>query len=634
MKRFLCIFKIRIQKTFPLKSLLVALLLYCSISFSESAFTGDSLIIVQHCQTMLKMPNKTDSIRLKLMEYRPQSETKKWDDIYYYNYAKVLFQLGKPNEAGIVSKKGLDLFVNDSLAKNASKHHNIIAAVLSFENKYPQAIAEYTKAVRILEYHDDRINAALVKSNIGNLFFSLSDYESAYKNCKAAMQELKENNDTLNLPGITAVVAVSAVRLGKIEEGKALTKKSMELSERYNNPIGLIVSYLSEGEYQDYVGNYQASKTAYLTSLKYAEMYRQQHYILLDKIGLLKAEVNLKNYEAALAYGLEAMAKGDQLSNGNTRYAILKNLSYAYHGLEKYKMAFPLLDSAHQLYISTANSENKANINEILIQYDTEKKERKLIENELKIASQKIKINERNNWIIGLSLLALVAVTFYLTYKRKKKQELQAIRQNAETNALEAAVEGEEKERERLANELHDGIASSLTAIRLKLEQNMDIQKGNEVIDQLRSLHEDTRRISHNLMPISLYDISLEEALENYSQENSTEQTQVHVQRINKKELDLLPAQKNSLYRICQELLQNALKHANAKQCNIQINQNDTTFHISIEDDGCGFNTENVGRSQGLTSIKKRLASMAGELMIESKINEGTLVIITIDKVP
>lgn len=578
---------------------------------------------------MLKMPDKIDSIRLNLVEQRPESNAKRWDDIYYYNYAKTLFQLGKPKKAGIIAKKGLQLFTNDTLAKSASKHHNIIAAVLSFENKYPEAIEEYTQAVKILEHHDDQINAALVKSNIGNLFFSLSDYESAYNNCKAAMEILNENKDTMNLPGITAVVAVSAVRLGKIKEGQSLTQISKNLSKRYNNPIGLIVSHLSEGEYQDYVKNYQASKNAYLTSLKYAKMYGQQHYVLLDKIGLLKAEINLKNYEEALKYGLEAMTDAERLSNGDTRYAILKNLSYAYYGLKKYDTAFPLLDSAHQLYISTASSENKAKINEILIQYDTEKKERKLVESELKIASQKIKINKRNNWILGLALTVLVAALLYWTYRRKKKQEVLAIKQRAETSALEATIEGEEKERERLANELHDGIASSLTAIRLKLEQKANAGEEQLVIDQLRALHEDTRRISHNLMPLSLYDVSLEEALENYARENSTEQTQFQVQRLNKQDLYLLPAQKNSLYRICQELLQNVVKHANSITCTIQINQSDSAFHISIEDDGCGFNTEKLGRSQGLTSIKKRLVRMGGELDIESKANEGTLIIIS-----
>ena len=599
---------------------------------SQSTFQNDSLAIIKHCQQILQNPQNSDSLHSIIRDISKNNASLKLKDIYLYNYSKVLFQTGQTDSAYQTSLAGLTLYGNDSLAYKASKFHNIIAAVHAFNNEYPQGITEFTKALHILEHHNDEVKAALIKSNIANLFFSLSDYESAYNYSMEAVAILNKNNDTLNAPGITAIVAISAIKLGRIDEGAKLTIESIELSKRYNNPVGLIVSNLSKGEWQTLVGNYTAAKQAYLESLRYAEMYRQSHYILMDKIGLLKTEVLLKNYQSALKYGLEAMEESTKLANENTKYAILKNISYAYAGLQEFENAHQYIDSAHNLYKSTASTENKAKINELLIQYETEKKESELILSQLETVNQKVKIGRRNNWIIGLTATVLILLLFYWVYRKRQAQKILIMQQNAEKNTLLAAIDGEEKERERLANELHDGIASALTGIRLKLEQNELNGNKTEVIQHLKTLQEDTRRISHNLMPISLYNHSLEEALLKYAIENSTAQTKINVHKLNSDLIQIEPILKISIYRICQELIQNVLKHANSPTCTIQINQNISSIQINIEDEGSGFNYDEKNQSQGLSSINKRLLNLSGKMEVESKVNQGTLIMLTVKK--
>ena len=607
-------------------------LIYTFSGLTQSSFSEDSLNIVKHCQTILLNPQQTDSIHSIITQIKSDHQSLLMDDIYYYNYSKVLFQTGQTEQALEIAQKGLALFENDSLAYKASKHHNIIAAVYSYRSQYPEAISEFTKAVIILEHHDDKVKAALIKNNIANLFFSLSDFNSAYSYSKEALQTLNQHGDTLNTPGITAIVAISAIRLGRIEEGAELTQKSIELSEKFNNPIGLIVGNLSKGEWQDLVGNYEKSKEAYLISLGFAEQYRQSHYVLLNKIGLLKAELQLKNYAEALKYGQASLAESEQLSNENTRFAILKNTSYAYAGLKDFTKAYELLDSAHNLYIATAGIENKSKINELLIKYESEKKERKIISDQLEIASQKIKVNRRNNWIIALAGILILFIIIYWVYKKRQDQKLILLSQEAEKNRLIATIEGEEKERERLANELHDGIASALTGLRLKIEQDDTFKHQKDIIHQLENLHEDTRRISHNLMPLSLHNQSLEEALLTYAKENSNSKILIQVYQLSQQRFKLDENLKNSLYRICQELIQNVIKHSGSSRCTVQINHQIDSVEISIEDEGRGFNYDEKSNSHGLKSIKKRISNLGGDFHIESKINAGTLAIITLNK--
>ncbi|MDX1350170.1 MAG: ATP-binding protein [Putridiphycobacter sp.] len=601
---------------------------YC---YTQSRFIEDSLEIVEVCENILQHPEKHDSLYTELKKIAGDNSPVKLQDIYYYNYAKAMFRLGKTEIALQNAKAGLNLFSKNKLPYKASKHYNIIAAVHSYNNEYPEAIKAFTKAVEILEANNDDLKAALIKSNIANIFFSINDFESAYQYSSEAVKVLNEHNDTINLPGITAVLAISAIRLERIEEGAKLTTESIYLSEKYNNPIGLIVGYLSRGEWQYLIKNYEGAKSSYLKSLEYATIYQQTHYILLDHIGLLKVEVALNNYADATTHGIKALELSQALSNNNTSYAILKNLSYAYAGQKQYGKAFEHLDSAHSLYIATANIESKNEINELLIKYESEKKEKALLANDLEIANQKIKINKRNNLIYGLAVLLTIFIFLYGLYRNKQKQKITQLQQTVEKNILLATIEGEEKERERLANELHDGIASTLTGVRLKMEQK-GAENNLEIIEHLKILHEDTRRISHNLMPLSLANASLDEAIINYANENTTSATKLIAYSLNNDALELSPIYKNSLYRICQELIQNVLKHANATICTIQLAHTDKRLNISIEDDGIGFNVASNMNSQGLKSIKKRVEIMGGTIEIESTNNAGTLINITINK--
>ncbi|MBK6525677.1 MAG: hypothetical protein IPG07_09050 [Crocinitomicaceae bacterium] len=125
--------------------------------------------------------------------------------------------------------------------------------------------------------------------------------------------------------------------------------------------------------------------------------------------------------------------------------------------------------------------------------------------------------------------LIILAIS-YLFYIRLQRQKLIRSKEDQAKKSLMASIDGEEKERARFASELHDGVASSITAIKMQLENHSKKESIplNHLIDQLAQLHEETRRISHNLMPLSLSNRSLEKALENYCQENSTDKLKIH----------------------------------------------------------------------------------------------------------
>jgi len=206
----------------------------------------------------------------------------------------------------------------------------------------------------------------------------------------------------------------------------------------------------------------------------------------------------------------------------------------------------------------------------------------------------------------------------------------------ADERAIKAIVEGEERERHRIANELHDGLGQYLSAANMHLNtiyEDSDsfpasvdhpFRTGLQMLEHAIS---ETRSISHNLLPKAIQDYGLKMAVESLVNEiQSTQTLSVHL--FQKYDDEDLPGNiQINIFRIVQEALNNALKYSGASSININIVYSDGDIICAVEDNGKGFNTENIaGDGLGLQSMKTRVAAMSGNLDIESKEGKGTVI--------
>ena len=153
------------------------------------------------------------------------------------------------------------------------------------------------------------------------------------------------------------------------------------------------------------------------------------------------------------------------------------------------------------------------------------------------------------------------------------------------------------------------------------------------VLGALSRVHEQTRRISHNLSPLNLEKLGLVAALRNFAQENSTTSTQIEFYA-SKDHIKIAPIEHATLiYRVCQEFIQNALKHAEAKVVDIQLMAGEEGLTINIEDDGIGFDSTTQNTSFGLMNARKQVELLNGELTIDSRPQKGTVVFISLPSV-
>lgn len=206
---------------------------------------------------------------------------------------------------------------------------------------------------------------------------------------------------------------------------------------------------------------------------------------------------------------------------------------------------------------------------------------------------------------------------------------------------IQALIDAKESEHKRLSQELHDGVGQSLYSVSVALEAIENYVKNNdkllnyihEVREELRKVMEDVHTYSHNLRPQSLDQLGLKAALENLIEKIQKGSPNLMIE-LTTQGLDRCdPAVEINLYRIAQEALHNIIKYAKANYVKIFLLKNNTHIHMKIEDNGIGFNRKIIkNEGLGLKHIEERVDLLNGKCTIQSELNKGTLIDITVPR--
>jgi two-component system, NarL family, sensor histidine kinase DegS len=203
-------------------------------------------------------------------------------------------------------------------------------------------------------------------------------------------------------------------------------------------------------------------------------------------------------------------------------------------------------------------------------------------------------------------------------------------------------IEAQEDERKRLSREIHDGPAQMMANVMMRsdlIERVYKERGAEEAIQEIRSMKKmvrsalyEVRRIIYDLRPMALDDLGLVPTLKKYLQTIEEYHRTTRIQFTNIGDDRRLPSNYEvALFRIIQESVQNALKHAEAMTVQVKLEIKRDHIMAVIKDDGKGFDiNESKPESFGLLGIRERVELLEGELTIHSKIGTGTLVIIQI----
>ena len=364
-----------------------------------------------------------------------------------------------------------------------------------------------------------------------------------------------------------------------------------------------------------------------------------------------------KDFNKAYKYLQSSLSVGDNLPYDEERRDTYKSLASVCAARSQHKEAFDFSMKLNKLNDSILNFDRIKAINDLSIKHQADEKSKdiRVLEIENKSVLQKILLTRSALYFVAAGFfLVLVALYFIIRFYSEKikvekimneqqheidQQKIRELEDTMKISSMQSMIIGQEKERQRIAVDLHDSLGGLLSAvklqfdnIRLKLNGHFHADQYQHATRLLDTAVEEVRNISRNLQPGALRELGLVSALKDLINRFEGEAyPDIFFQYYNIDEkLDDMTAL--SIYRIIQELINNTIKHAGADEILIQLTTEGDDIVIEYEDDGKGFDPEKLvtKKGMGVENIQSRINYLKGSLSFNSRENEGVSYLIRI----
>lgn len=465
-----------------------------------------------------------------------------------------------------------------------------IGVVLYNQKEYQKAISYYSRALQIVKNEskqDFKIINKLIEiyGNMAEVYVFSFDTVNA-KNTLDTLEGYVKNYPSSPFSPIFYYAKGKYYQLlEQYANSLNILNQGILVAEKYLNIPDLNRLYYEKAYCLKRLERYEEAKELYSITYKNAIQLRSMKNAVIHLKELAEIENLLGNYDSAYYYSKKAFTLSDSLNR-------------------------------EQLTLEVASMEAR---------FNTAEKENQLITLQNKSRMQRT--------IMGSGIVLLSVVLFFFSYamrqrRKRSEQQFKMLEQEKELEVSRALMDGEEQERMRLARDLHDGIGGTITGIKLKLESSAEQTNNAELfktVSQLEGAVHELRRTAKNLMPETLTKFGLEEAVKDYCETMQTDKTSIsfysnNLSSVTDKNKQLV------IYRIVQELINNAVKHAEATEIFLQCTLQDNLLLISIEDNGKGFNPADVKRNMGLNNIEMRVNYLEGKINIDSQPGKGTYI--------
>jgi signal transduction histidine kinase len=252
--------------------------------------------------------------------------------------------------------------------------------------------------------------------------------------------------------------------------------------------------------------------------------------------------------------------------------------------------------------------------------------------------------NIMNGILTGVVLIIMVTGgLFYRNYRQRQLLQQQTIRElqtERQLLATDAVLQGQEDERSRLARDLHDGLGGILSGAKFTfdaMKDNMIMTAENQKafsrgMDLLETSIRELRRVAHNMMPESLVRTGLPQAVRDLCADYQQHHVNIIYQEYGLDDVQFKQSVSITVYRIIQELLNNALRHAQASAIIVQLSYHNNLLQLTVEDNGKGFSKQQTSPSRGMgwANIRSRVEYLNGTIDMNSSEGKGTSVTITL----
>ena len=524
---------------------------------------------------------------------------------------------------------------------------NRYAAIYQRKQNLDLAIERYLAAASIFDETGERSKIIFSYYNLAGIYKFFGDTSKMFFYAeKTNSIAVRSNDPVLIVRGlITLADAYSVVK--DYDTVLTISKKGLQMAHSQDMTFAI-------GIFNNFIGLYYVNKTLQYDSAIYHfdkalesfNMINTQYDIALVYQNLGHAYLKKGDHPKAIAFSLKAVKLAEDLNLEQVLYFSLRDLVQAEEAEGNISESYRYLKYFAAVNDSIQSKNNQKKVYELQNRYQEKEKAMMLF------SQQKI-IERKNllNYLLASGALSLVIIfiLLYGNYRHKQKLQQQRIT-DLETEkkllATEAVLKGEEQERTRLAQDLHDGLGGLLSGIKysfntmkgqlvMTAENNLAFERSMDMLD---SSIKEMRRVAHNMMPEALVKFGLDTALKDFCNDiNNSGALRVTYQSIGLQDMQIDQITSVTIYRIVQELINNTMKHAAAQNAIVQVTKTDFTISVTVEDDGKGFDTsvlkhpksnadERAGRGIGWSNIQHRIEFLKGKLDVQSGSKEGTSV--------
>ena len=554
---------------------------------------------LKHASTLHKIYDKNlaDAKSLKYKIGEAQS---------YANLALVYYYQGKYNLNVSNGLKAIKMYEEMGLQDKLAAEYAGFGYSMKRRN-LSKALYYMQKGKRLAEKNRDSTAMLSIYNNYGVLKEMQNDLDSALYFYNKGLAVKRVFNDSVGLPFSYNNIAGVYVLQGKFSQAEKLFQDALTIRIKRKDDIGIAENYTCFGDLFFAKKDFQ----------KAIEYYRKSAEIA-SKLGYI--------YLAQTSY---------------------KRISDSYDHLGRSEDAFSYYKLYSQYKDSLLNKETNEKIAELDISYETSKKEQALRDNQNLLKQHQTENSYRTNvLIVVLVLIIFIALSAYLLYRQQKLKNTQLTQEN-ELKVVIAQVETQNKLQEQrltISRDLHDNIGSQLTFIissvdNIRYAFDLKNSKLDAKLQNISSFSRETIvELRDTIWAMNNDEIPTEALLARIG--NFVKQAEKAKEQINFSYSvdEVLKNYKFSsivgvnLYRIIQEAVNNAIKHANPTAIKVMLSKTDQNFQIQISDNGRGFSKDEIVIGNGFANMEKRISDLGGDLEIVTS-SEGTVVKITMNSV-
>jgi len=530
------------------------------------------------------------------------------------------------------------------------KDSTYLAISLIMASQYYKRVQDYDNAIQALErgrlirhLRDETLEEGNIEGSIGFIYSGMHQYRKAVDYELSSVANLLKNNDSSSLADTYISLGYNYTNLQLYDSATFFLEKANIIASKLSIPFAEMAYNLNSAYVYYKQGNIQRIKPFVDKGLFLAKQMGTTEWEANGFWGLSIYYLYAKDYAKASMYADSCLQSAMTYNFREVKSRIYNTLSQIHFFKGDTKMGYYYANQYELLKDSILNESILMNTTFYEAQFKTQKKE-------TQIQIQKSQLRQKtmlNYFLIGGALFLLfIVLLLYRNYRSKQviqQRRIAELETEKQLSATEAVLKGEEQERTRLAKDLHDGLGGMLSGIK----HSLNTMKGNLImtadnaqafersIDMLDSSINEMRRVAHNMMPEVLVRYGLDEALREFCNEITySGALKVNYQSVAMNNVEIEQTKAVAIYRIIQELVNNAIKHAAAKNVLVQVHlsKQEQALAITVEDDGKGFdiNAADNAAGMGWRNIRNRVDFLKGKLDVSSIAGNGTSVLIEI----